>query len=140
MKLEFFVKCNPPKTTAQATSRVFFNKKTGKPFVGKNVRGQGVREELMALLRPYAPEKPLNKALKVIIEWGYPYLKTVRKKDIGKIIPCTTRPDCDNIQKFVFDCMTRLGFWTDDSIIFDIRFRKFYTQDAGIGIIIEEVD
>ena len=137
--IEFFIKCNPPKTTAQATTRIFKNKYTGKMFIGKTNKGGSIREELMFLLRPYVPTKPFEKPLKVTIEWGYGYLKNIRKKDIGKIIPCITRPDVDNIEKFLFDCMTRLGYWKDDSIIYDVRFRKFYTENAGIGIKIEEI-
>ena len=136
--IEFFVKCNPPKTTMQATTRIFKNKYTGKMFIGKTDKAKSVKEELMALLRPYVPAKPFSSPLKVTIEWGYPYLKSVKKKDIGKLIPCITRPDCDNIAKGLWDIMTRLGFWTDDSIIWDLRFRKFYTDNAGIGIKIEE--
>ena len=136
--IEFFVKCNPPKTTAQASSRVFKNKYTGKMFIGKDRRGQSVREELMALLRPYVPERILDGALKITIEFGFPYLKSVRKKDIGKIIPKITKPDGDNSCKLIFDCMTRLGFWKDDALLWDIRFRKFYTDTPGIGIKIEK--
>lgn len=135
--MEFFIKCNPPKTTAQATSRIF-KTKDGRMFIGKTDKGKSVREELMALLMPYRPVEQIKKPIKMVIEWGYPYLKTVRKRDIGKIIPCITRPDCDNLEKFLLDCFTRLGFWVDDSLVYDIRFRKFYTNQPGIGIKIEE--
>lgn len=135
--VEFFVKCNPPKTTIQATTRIFKNKQ-GRMFIGKTDKARSVKEELMALLRPYVPEKPFDEPLKVTVEWGYPYLKTVRKRDIGKLIPCITRPDCDNLQKGFFDILTRMGFWVDDSIVWDIRFRKFYTDTPGIGVKIEK--
>ena len=136
--MEFFIKCNPPKTTAQATTRIFKNKYTGKMFIGKTDKAKSTREELMALLRPYVPEKPFGEPLQVVVEWGYPYLKSVRKKDIGKMLPVITRPDADNLLKFLCDCMTRAGFWVDDSIVWDLRFRKFYTDNAGIGIKIEK--
>lgn len=136
--MKFFVRCNPPKTTMQATTRIFKNKYIGKMFIGKTDKAKSVREELMALLRPYVPEKPFDKPVRVIIEWGYPYLKSVRKKDIGKLIPCDKRSDCDNLIKGLFDIMTRVGFWTDDAIVWDVRFRKFYTETAGIGVEIEE--
>ena len=124
----------------QATTRVFKNKYTGKMFIGKTDKAKSVKEELMALLRPYVPNKPFEKPLRVVIEWGYPYLKTVRKRDIGNLIPCTTRPDCDNLTKGFFDIMTRMCFWKDDSIVWDLRFRKFYTDTAGIGVEIEEIE
>lgn len=135
--MEFFIKCIPPKTTMQSATRIF-KTKSGKMFIGKTDKARSVKEELMALLMPYVPEKPFEKPLKVTIEWGYPYLKTVRKRDIGKLIPCITRPDIDNLEKGFCDILTRMGFWKDDAIVWDLRFRKFYTDQAGIGIKIEE--
>ena len=138
--MKFFVKCNPPKTTMQAATRIFKNKHTGQMFIGKMDKAKSVREELMALFRPYVPKNPYRKPVRVVIEWGYPYLKSVRKRDIGKLIPCITRPDCDNLEKGLFDIMTRMGFWVDDAIVWDVRFRKFYTEEAGIGVEIEETE
>jgi len=135
--MEFFIKCNPPKTTMQSATRIF-KTKDGRMFIGKTDKAKSVREELMALLMPYVPEKPLEKPLKVTIEWGYPYLKTIRKRDIGKLIPCDKRSDIDNLMKGVGDILTRMGFWKDDALIWDLRFRKFYTDQPGIGIKIEE--
>ena len=137
--MEFFVKCNPPKTTMQSATRIF-KTKDGRMFIGKTDKAKSVREELMALFMKYVPNKPLEKPLQVTVEWGYPYLKTVRKKDIGKIIPCGTRSDCDNLAKGWCDIMTRLGFWKDDALIWDLRFRKFYTDRPGIGVKIEETE
>lgn len=135
---EFFIDCIPPKTTAQSSSRVFKNKYTGKMFIGKTDKGKTTREELIGLLHPYKPEKPIQGALKLKISWIYPYLKTIRKKDVGKIIPCPTRPDCDNICKFLCDCMTRCGFWLDDSQIYSLEFTKCYYEKPGIFISIEK--
>lgn len=135
--VELFIRCNPPKTTMQSATRIFKTKE-GRMFIGKTDKAKSVKQELMALLMPYVPEKPFDKPLKVTIEWGYPYLKTVRKRDLGKLIPATTRPDIDNLEKGLFDILTRLGFWVDDSIVWDLRFRKFYSDVAGIGIKIEE--
>ena len=136
--IEFFINCIPPKTTAQSTTRVFKNKHTGKMFIAKTEKGSTTRSELIGLLYPFRPELPLQGALKLKIEWVYPYLKSVRKRDIGKKLPCTTRPDADNICKFLCDCMTRLGFWTDDSQVFSLNFDKYYSEKCGIYIKIEE--
>ena len=121
----------------QSATRIF-KSKDGRMFIGKTDKAKSVKQELMALLMPYVPEKPFEKPLKVTVEWGYPYLKTVRKRDIGKLIPCISRPDVDNLEKGLNDILTRLGFWKDDSIVWDLRFRKFYTDQPGIGIKIEE--
>lgn len=136
--IEFFIDCMPPKTTAQSTTRVFKNKYTGKMFIGKTEKGATTRSELIGLLYPFRPELPLQGALKLKIEWVYPYLKSVRKRDIGKKLPCVTKPDCDNICKFLCDCMTRCGFWNDDSQVFSLNFDKYYSEKCGIYVKIEE--
>lgn len=135
--MEIYIKCNPPKTTAQSTSRIF-KTKDGRMFVGKNSKGLSTRNELMMLLSQYTPETPYNEPLKVDVQWVYPYLKTTRKRDLGRDIPCTTRPDCDNLMKLLFDSMTRVGFWTDDSIVYDVHFVKKYHEKSGIYIKIEK--
>jgi hypothetical protein len=55
------------------------------------------------------------------------------------VIPCDTRPDCDNLCKILFDAMTRLGFWGDDSQIADLRFVKCWGDTAGIGVMADEI-
>lgn len=129
--IEIFVPCIPPKTTAQSSNRIFKTKE-GRFFVGKTDKGVNTRNELIALFAPYAPEKPFDDAVCVEVEWIYPYLKSVRKKDIGKEIPCTTRPDADNILKFFFDVLTRLGYWVDDSQVCQLSFSKKYSEKCGI--------
>lgn len=36
--------------------------------------------------------------------------------------------------------MTRLGFWKDDSLVFDLHLRKFYADSPRIEVEIEEID
>lgn len=135
---EFDIECIPPKTTAQSVSRVFRNKKSGKMFIGKTEKGRDVREGLMSLFSAYRPDEMFTTPVKLEVEWVYPYLKTVRKRDIGKKIPCITRPDSDNLLKFVQDILTRLAFWTDDSLVWDLRFKKYYDVHPHIHIRISE--
>lgn len=138
-RIEFTIGCIPPKTTAQSTTRVFKNKYTRKMFIGKTERGATTRNEIIGLLLPFKPELPLQGALKLKIEWVYPYLKSVRKKDKGLKIPCTTRPDCDNLCKFLCDCMTRCGFWIDDAQVSQLEFYKYYFEKPCIHIEIEKI-
>lgn len=108
-------------------------------FIGKIDKGIAIRNELMWLLAPHRPDKPFENAVSLTVRWQYPYLKSVRKRDIGKNIPCTTRSDSDNICKFVCDCLTRCRFWNDDSQVAILHFEKFYSENAGIFIKIEEI-
>lgn len=139
---KFFIKCIPPKSTAQASLRIM-KRKDGTQFVGKFAKSKGkkTQNELMTLLGEFVPPAPLEGALRVSVEWTYPWRKAESKKNraIG-YLSCTTRPDVDNLCKLLFDCMTRLGYWGDDSLIADLRFRKGWGDRCGIGIEIEEIE
>lgn len=138
--MEFFINCVPPKTTAQSTTRVFKNKYTGKMFIGKTEKGATTRNELLALLYRFRPKTPFTKPVKVVIRWQYPFLKSETKKNREKgFVWCDKRPDCENICKLFNDCLTRLGFWTDDSLISVLHFEKFYSEKSGIYVSIEEL-
>ena len=136
--IEFFIPCVPPKVTAQSATRILKNK-AGNMFIGKIEKGLATRNELMWLLAPHRPDTPFKNAVKLTVEWVYPYLKTTRKRDIGKNIPCITRPDCDNLCKFLCDCLTRCRFWLDDSQVWSLNFSKYYSENCGIRIKIEEI-
>jgi len=139
--MKFFINCIPPKTTAQS-SMMIMKRNNGTRFVGKSSSSKGKRtqNELMILLREFCPPVPHEKALRVSVEWTYPWRKQETKKNRATgYKPCTTRPDVDNLCKILFDCMTRLGYWADDSLIADLRFRKGWGDRPGIGIEIEEL-
>ena len=48
----------------------------------------------------------------------------------------TNRPDVDNISKAVIDCMTKCGFWEDDSQL-ALKLAKFRSQNPRIEIGID---
>ena len=50
-----------------------------------------------------------------------------------------TKPDTDNLQKLLKDCMTRVGFWEDDALVASEIVEKFWSQVPGIYIRIEEL-
>ena len=138
---KFFIPCVPPKSTHQASLRIM-QKKNGGRFIGKfaSSKGKAVQDELLILLREFVPPCPYSVALRVSVEWTYPWRKSETKKNRAEgYLPCTTRPDADNLCKLLFDCMTRLGYWTDDSVIADLRFQKAWGDKPGIGITIEEI-
>ena len=39
-----------------------------------------------------------------------------------------SRPDLDNIMKMTMDCMTKLGFWRDDSFVYSVFASKYYSD------------
>ncbi len=53
----------------------------------------------------------------------------------------TTRPDTDNLQKILKDCMTKLGFWMDDAQVSREYVEKRWSDmPTGIYIDIEKLD
>lgn len=138
--MRFILNCIPPKHTAQASNRIL-KTKDGRFFVGKmsSSNAKQTQNELMWLLSPHKPPKPFGEPIRLEVKWVYPFRKTEPKKNRIEGLPCTTRPDCDNLCKLLLDIMTRLGFWVDDSIIYDLHFTKVYSDNPHIEINIEKV-
>jgi crossover junction endodeoxyribonuclease RusA len=52
-----------------------------------------------------------------------------------------TRPDTDNLEKMLKDCMTRCGFWKDDAQVVREHVEKKWSEDpVGIEIEITELE
>lgn len=141
--LEFTLWCNPPKHTAQGSSMVLKNPKTGKYFIGKKSNSNAIqtKNELLAMLIPHRPEKPLQGALRCEIDIFFPFRKSETKKNRLKgLLPVITKPDLDNWVKQFNDCLTRLNFWNDDAQVYDLHLRKFYCENPRIEVKITEMD
>ena len=52
----------------------------------------------------------------------------------------TTRPDTDNLQKMLKDCMTKCGYWKDDAQVVREIVEKKWAQAPGIHIEIKRLD
>ena len=48
------------------------------------------------------------------------------------------RPDLDNLEKLMLDCMTRMQFWKDDSQVYSKDTAKFWSAYPGIAVAISE--
>ena len=134
--MKFWIDCNPPKTTAQAAARIM-RKKDGTMFVGKFATGKGKRaqNDLLSMLAPHAPERPMDGAVTLSIVWRYGWRKSETKRNRARgVIPCNTRPDVDNLCKMLLDAMTRLSYWHDDGQISKLLIMKQWGDRPGIGI------
>lgn len=143
MELEFILHCEPPKHTAQGSSTILKNFKTGKFFIGKKANSNAIqaKNELMWLLMPHRPQKPLEGAIKLEIDIFYSWRKSETKKNREKgQMPVITKPDLDNWVKQFNDCLTRLSFWRDDAQVFDMHLTKFYSDMPMIRVKITEFD
>lgn len=138
MELAFTIRCNPPKQTAQSVSRIF-RRKDGTPFIGK--KNNTSKGELFCLLKDHIPEKPFTGPVELTIDWCYAWRTSEPKKNrkLGYRY-CTTKPDVDNICKQLNDCMTRLGYWTDDAIVSKLIFTKVWCDEPCIKIKIKDLE
>jgi Holliday junction resolvase RusA-like endonuclease len=129
---EFFMPMRrPPTVTHQQKDAKCVN---GKPVFYEPAKLKEARAQLMAHLGKHAPAKPYNGPIRLVVKWCYPI---TGKHSDGEWK--MTRPDVDNAQKLLQDCMTDLGFWKDDAQIVSLIAEKFWAKLPGIYIRIEEL-
>lgn len=132
-----FIECVPPKATAQQKG-VFVRDGRAHFFVKGKVKE--MQRSWIELLRPCRSrlKEPLKGAVALEVVIIYPHNKSTPKRLLNAFIPHTTRPDADNIEKGLFDAMTTLAFWRDDSQIFSHKTEKFKGPQTGIFITLKE--
>ena len=136
MNIRFTIDCIPPKATAQQKQITMIG---GKPRMYDPRNVKQAKSDFLTLLGPYKPDRPIEGPVRLSIVWTYPWRKSEPKKNrIQGLKPCDTRPDCSNLVKAFEDCLTRLGFWNDDSQVFDLRFQKYWGDKPGIDVRIEK--
>lgn len=87
----------------------------------------------MVNLSKYKPDVPYNVGVRFITKWCFPK----GKHSDGEYK--TTKPDTDNLQKLLKDCMTALRFWKDDALVASEITEKFWADIPGIYIRIDEL-
>lgn len=127
--------CNPPKGTAQQKG-VFVRDGRAHFFTKGNVLK--MQRDWADILRPFRERlsQPLEGAIDIHIVIVYPHNKSSPKRLLNALIPHTTRPDADNIEKGLFDAMTTMAFWRDDSQIFSHQTEKYKGFPAVVGVYI----
>ncbi len=127
--MEFFLEMEPPTVTAQEHKVVV---RHGKPMFYDTERLKAARKKFLAALKPYAPETAPEGPVSLMVCW---YFRTKSHKEGSWRV---TRPDTDNLQKLLKDCMTAAGFWKDDAQVCVEAVSKRWTRiRPGIFIRIE---
>lgn len=131
--MQFFLTTNPPTATAQMKQvRVV----GGKPMFYDPPKVKQARKTLSALLSAHRPDTPLTGPVSLRVLWLFPMGKSHRNGEWR-----TTRPDTDNLQKMLKDCMTGVGFWKDDAqVVREIVEKRWAADPAGIYIELEELE
>lgn len=125
---EFFMQMIPPTVTAQERQVTVRN---GKPVFYDTPAIKNARAKLCGHLMQRRPDEPYTEAVRLVVKWCFP---RGRHRD-GEYK--ATRPDTDNLQKLLKDCMTQCGYWTDDALVVSEIVEKFYAEITGIYIRIE---
>ena len=124
--MEFFIEMIPPTVTAQ-TRRVTFQ--GGKPHFYKTKALKDAKALFVGELMMHRPDQPLSGAVRLHVTWFFPTKS--HKEGEWRI----TRPDTDNLQKLLKDCMTHTGFWNDDAQVCREEVVKRWSKEApGIAI------
>ncbi len=133
MVIEFFMAMVPPTCTHQEKDITVRN---NKPIVYEPAELKAARTKLEAYLSRFVPEKRFEGIpLQLMVKWIFPCGEKHRDGE-WKI----TKPDTDNLQKLLKDCMTKLGFWKDDALVASEICEKFWGCHPGIYIRIDSLE
>lgn len=131
--IEFFMPMKKVPTITHQQKQVTVT--NGKPVFYEPQELKVARANLMAHLGRHVPQRKYKGPVRLFVKWCYP-LSGKRSNGQYK----TTKPDIDNSQKMLQDCMTALGYWTDDSLVVSLVAEKFWADMPGIYIRIEELN
>ena len=128
--ISFFMPMVPPTCTHQEKQVRVVN---GKPVFCDPPAVKAARQKLTAHLAGHRPDAPISGGCKLFVQWCFP--KGRHRQGEYRI----TKPDTDNLQKLLKDCMTTAGFWKDDALVAEEMVGKYWADPPGIYIRIEEL-
>lgn len=121
----------PPTTTHQQKQVTV---KNDKPIFYEPEELKAARSKLMAHLGQHVPDNRIDGGVHLTVKWLFPI--TGKHVDGEYKI---TKPDTDNLNKLLKDCMTDLGYWEDDQLVASELIQKFYAETPGIFIQIDRL-
>ena len=128
---QFFMHMDPPTVTAQEHKVMVRN---GRPVFFDPPELKDARAKLMAYLSQHRPKQPHIRGIRLFVKWLFPLAADHRDGEYR-----ITKPDTDNLQKLLKDCMTKCGYWKDDALVASEIVEKFWADVPGIWIRIEEL-
>lgn len=130
--MKFFLNIDPPTATAQMKKIAVVK---GRPVFYEPVAVKQAKALLMSALMEHRPAVPLEGPLALTVTWLYPKGKSHKAGEWR-----STKPDTDNIEKLLKDCMTKCGFWKDDAQVVRETVEKLWAENpVGIEIEVEEL-
>ena len=129
--MEFFMAMIPPTVTHQEKQ---VHVVSGKPVFYEPAELKAARAKLEAYLAQHKPEQKYTGPIELVSTWCFPIKGKHRDGE-----PMTNKPDTDNLQKLLKDCMTTVGFWKDDALVCREIVEKFWAEVPGIYIRVTEL-
>ena len=117
---------NPPTVTHQE-HRVTV--KDGKPRFFDSPELAKARADICSRLERFTPDAPFEGPLSLSVAWLF---RDSRGREGWK----DTKPDTDNLEKLLKDCMTRMRFWIDDAQVCEEHVFKRWSKTPGIAITV----
>lgn len=130
MATEFFMAMIPPTCTKQEHKVAMIN---GKPVFYDPPEVKAARQKLIGYLMQHKPRKRYECGVRLIVKWCFP--RGGHPDGEYRI----TKPDTDNLQKLLKDCMTACGFWKDDALVASEIVEKFWAELPGIYVKVESL-
>ena len=128
--MRIFLLIDPPTVTAQETQVAVVR---NKPVFYKPEKLKEAKKEIIKHLMPFKPVKPYEGAIELHVVWLFPKGKR-HKHNEWRI----TKPDTDNLDKLLKDCMTQVGFWKDDAqVVKELVEKRWSDEPTGISIQID---
>lgn len=128
--MRIFLLIDPPTVTAQESQVAVVR---NKPVFYKPEKLKEAKREIIKHLMPFKPYKPYEGAIELHVVWLFPKGKR-HKHNEWRI----TKPDTDNLEKLLKDCMTQVGFWKDDAqVVKEVVEKRWSDEPTGISIQID---
>jgi Holliday junction resolvase RusA-like endonuclease len=109
-------------------------------------QAEGWKGEVALAARPFVPATPITGPVQVDIALRFPRPKSHYRtgKHAGELRPDapiwhTAKPDRDNAEKAILDCLTRLAMWRDDAQVCCGQVTKLWHSQGGATITISEL-
>ena len=115
--------------------RARFSTRGGFAKAYKSKEQRSEEEFIMFYLKEHVPPSPIECGVKLKVICYMPIPKSTSKKnralmELGQV-PHIKKPDLDNLLKNIMDCMTKLQFWRDDSLVFETHALKRYEDNLS---------
>jgi Holliday junction resolvase RusA-like endonuclease len=107
----------------------------GKAYTYKDPGQEADESNLVAALLPHRPGKPMEGALSLTWTAAFPMPKSMPKRARAEA-RFIRKPDIDNLEKFLMDCLQTAQFYLDDKQVVRTSGEKVYREGPGYWLMV----